>query len=231
MEKALTLVQGLDPIGVGARDLKECLLLQLDTLDGDISLPRLIVNRQYQARVAQHARAQKNPAEAQFLEGCLAGAQWLIRALDQRASTILKVASEIVSQQAAFFEHGVAQLRPMTLRSVADAIEVHESTVSRVTSNKYLACDRGTFELKYFFSSGVHSSDGSDDAAMAAVKAKLKALIDTEPPLKPLSDDKLVELLRQEGHDLARRTVTKYREAMHIPSSYDRRRRNLVKAA
>ena len=195
------------------------------------TLPRLIVNRQYQARVAQHARAQKNPAEAQFLEGCLAGAQWLIRALDQRASTILKVASEIVSQQAAFFEHGVAQLRPMTLRSVADAIEVHESTVSRVTSNKYLACDRGTFELKYFFSSGVHSSDGSDDAAMAAVKAKLKALIDTEPPLKPLSDDKLVELLRQEGHDLARRTVTKYREAMHIPSSYDRRRRNLVKAA
>ncbi|WP_448577960.1 RNA polymerase factor sigma-54 [Thermaurantiacus sp.] len=195
------------------------------------TLPRLIVNRQYQAHIARHAAQRSNPGEARFLDTCLAQAQWLIRALDQRANTILKVASEIVAQQAGFFEHGVAHLRPLTLKAVADAIEVHESTVSRVTSNKYLACDRGTFELKYFFSSGVHSNDGSDDVAMAAVKAKLKALIDSEPPLKPLSDDKLVELLRQEGHDLARRTVTKYRESMHIPSSYDRRRRNLVKAA
>lgn len=195
------------------------------------TLPRLIVNRQYQAQIARHAVHRSSSGEARFLDSCLTQAQWLIRALDQRANTILKVAGEIVAQQSAFFEHGVAHLRPLTLKSVADAIEVHESTVSRVTSNKYLSCDRGTFELKYFFSSAVHSNDGSDDVAMAAVKAKLKALIDAEPPLKPLSDDKLVELLRQEGHDLARRTVTKYREAMHIPSSYDRRRRNVVKAA
>jgi RNA polymerase sigma-54 factor len=195
------------------------------------TLPRIIVNRQYQARIARHAENHHDRRERQFLDACLAQAQWLIRALDQRASTILKVATEIVRQQSAFFDHGVEHLRPLTMRAVADAIEVHESTVSRVASNKYLSCDRGTFEFKFFFSSGVHAAGGGEDAAIEAVKAKLKALIDAEEPLKPLSDDRLVELLRTEGHELARRTVAKYREAMHIPSSYDRRRRALVNAA
>ena len=122
--------------------------------------------------------------------------------------------------------------RAPTLKQIAETIEMHESTVSRVTSNKYLACDRGVFELKYFFTTALQSSEGGGvDAAAEAVRQKLKTLIEAEPPLKPLSDDKLVEALKKEGYDLARRTVTKYREAMGIPSSFDRRRRALVKAA
>lgn len=195
------------------------------------TLPRLIVNRRYQAVIAAHAASRGDRAERQFLEGCLASAQWLIRALDQRASTILKVASEIVTQQAGFFAHGVSHLRPLTLRQVADATGVHESTVSRVTSNKYLSCARGVFELKYFFSSAVHSADGGEDVAIAAVKARIRALIEAEEPLKPLSDSDLHALLEKEGHALSRRTVAKYREAMGIPSSFDRRRRALVRAA
>jgi RNA polymerase sigma-54 factor len=192
-------------------------------------VPRLIVNRQYQARIATHATRHHDRAERQFLDQCLTQAQWLIKALDQRANTILKVATEIVAQQAAFFEHGVSHLKPLTLRAVAEATEVHESTVSRVTSNKYLSCERGTFELKYFFSSAVPTT--GEDVAIAAVKARLRALIEGEDPMKPLSDDKLVELLRRDGYDLARRTITKYREAMDLPSSFDRRRRALVRAA
>lgn len=193
------------------------------------TLPRLIVNRQYQVRVAGRAAGAK--PERQFLDSCMAQAQWLMKALDQRATTIMKVAVALVEEQQAFFEKGVAHLKPLTLRQIADAIEMHESTVSRVTSNKYLACDRGVFELKYFFTNAIHSSDGGADASAEAVRQRLKALIDSEAPLKPLSDDKLVELLKKEGHDLARRTVTKYREAMGIPSSFDRRRRALVRAA
>jgi RNA polymerase sigma-54 factor len=158
-------------------------------------------------------------------------AQWLMKALDQRATTIMKVAIALVEEQQAFFEKGVAHLKPLALRQIADTIEMHESTVSRVTSNKYLACDRGVFELKYFFTNAIQSSDGGVDASAEAVRQRLKALIDAEEPLKPLSDDKLVELLKKDGHDLARRTVTKYREAMGIPSSFDRRRRALVRAA
>ncbi|WP_448585098.1 RNA polymerase factor sigma-54 [Thermaurantiacus sp.] len=193
------------------------------------TLPRLIVNRNYQAEIEAHARCHGSRAERQFLQQCVSQAQWLIRALDQRASTILKVATEIVAQQAAFFEHGISHLRPLTLRAVADATGVHESTVSRVTSNKFLSSERGTFELKFFFSSAVHTS--GEDVAIAAVKARLKALIEAEDPLKPLSDDRLVDLLRREGYDLARRTVTKYREAMAIPSSFARRRRAIVRSA
>ncbi|MFQ3594623.1 MAG: RNA polymerase factor sigma-54 [Sphingomonadaceae bacterium] len=195
------------------------------------TLPRLIVNRQYQAFVAAHAAGAGNKAEKQFLDGCLSSAQWLIRALDQRASTILKVASEIVKVQAGFFAHGVAHLKPMTLRQIAEATEVHESTVSRVTSNKYLSCERGVFELKYFFSSAVHSSDGGEDVAMEAVKARIRALIEAEPPMKPLSDNDLHTILEKEGFSLSRRTVAKYREAMHIPSSFDRKRQAVVRAA
>ncbi len=197
------------------------------------TLPRLIVNRHYHARIAAHSTrvGGKSRPERQFLESCLSQAHWLMKALDQRATTIMKVGIALVEEQQAFFEHGVQHLKPLTLRQIADRIEMHESTVSRVTSNKYLACDRGVFELKYFFTNAIHSSDGGVDASAEAVRQRLKALIDAEEPLKPLSDDKLVELLKRDGHDLARRTVTKYREALGIPSSFDRRRRALVRSA
>lgn len=199
------------------------------------TLPRLIVNRQYQARISAHVSngpANRSKPERQFLDSCLAQAHWLMKALDQRATTIMKVAMALLEEQRGFFEHGVSHLKPLTLKQIAETIEMHESTVSRVTSNKYLSCDRGVFELKYFFTSAIQSSDsGGVDASAEAVRQKLKSLIEAEPPLKPLSDDKLVEALKKEGYDLARRTVTKYREAMGIPSSFDRRRRALVKAA
>ncbi|MFN3370163.1 MAG: RNA polymerase factor sigma-54 [Sphingomonadaceae bacterium] len=198
------------------------------------TLPRLVVNRQYQARIAAHAShlgGSRARPERQFLDQCLAQASWLMKALDQRAGTILKVAIALVEAQQGFFERGVAGLKPLTLRQLADQIGLHESTVSRVTSNKYLACDRGVFELKYFFTTAIHAAGVGANASAEAVRQRLKALIDAEEPLKPLSDDKLVELLKRDGYDLARRTVTKYREAMGIPSSFDRRRRALVKAA
>lgn len=198
------------------------------------TLPRLVVNRRYQARIAAHAShlgGSRARPERQFLDQCLAQASWLMKALDQRAGTILKVAIALVEAQRDFFERGVAGLKPLTLRQIADEVGLHESTVSRVTSNKYLACDRGVFELKYFFTTAIHAADGGADASAEAVRQRLKALIEGEEPLKPLSDDKLVELLKRDGYDLARRTVTKYREAMGIPSSFDRRRRALVKAA
>ena len=144
-----------------------------------------------------------------------------MKALDQRAQTIVKVATEIVRAQQGFFEGGVAALRPLTLAKVADAIDMHESTVSRVTSNKYLACERGNYELKYFFGSGV-ASDSGEGAAAEAVKAAIGQLIGEEDEI--LSDDILVDLLKQRGFDLARRTVAKYREAMGIGSSIQRRR-------
>ncbi len=198
------------------------------------TLPRLVVNRQYQARIAAHAShlgGSRARPERQFLDQCLTQASWLMKALDQRAGTILKVAIALVEAQQGFFERGVAGLKPLTLRQIADQVGLHESTVSRVTSNKYLACERGVFELKYFFTTAIHAADGGADASAEAVRQRLKALIEAEVALKPLSDDKLVELLKRDGYDLARRTVTKYRESMGIPSSFDRRRRALVKAA
>ncbi|MEO0689429.1 MAG: RNA polymerase factor sigma-54 [Pseudomonadota bacterium] len=184
------------------------------------TLPRLVVNRDYYVELSEgHSNAEANS----WLKEKLADAHWLIRALDQRQRTILKTASEIVKQQEGFFRRGVSELRPLTLREVADEIEMHESTVSRVTSNKYLWCERGTFELKYFFSSGVASSDG-EGASSEAIKARIKALTDAEDPKKVLSDQALVDLLKEEGFDLARRTVAKYREAIGIGSSAQRRR-------
>ncbi len=191
------------------------------------TLPRVIVNRRYQAELK--ARERKRP-DRQFVDQCVQQAGWLVRALDQRATTILKVATALVGAQRGFFEHGVARLRPLTLRQIAEEVGLHESTVSRVTSNKYLSCARGVFELKYFFTTGIHATSG-EDASAESVRQRIRALIEAEPPLKPLSDDKLVEKLRAEGIELARRTVTKYREALHIPSSFDRRRRALVDAA
>ena len=184
------------------------------------TLPKLIVNRGYFVELNAGATSKESQG---WLKEKLADAHWLIRALDQRQKTILKTAAEIVKQQDGFFRRGVAELRPLTLREVAEQIEMHESTVSRVTSNKYLACARGTFELKYFFTSGVASADG-EGASSAAIKARIKALIDAETAKNILSDQQLAEMLQKEGFDLARRTVAKYREAIGLGSSAERRR-------
>ncbi|MBU6268408.1 MAG: RNA polymerase factor sigma-54 [Sphingomonadales bacterium] len=304
VEAALTLVQSLDPTGVGARNLAECIALQakeadrydpamarlIDNLDllarGDLArlkrmcgvddedfadmlaelrgydpkpglqfggsagegvvpdvlvsprgdggwnvainqatLPRLLVNRSYYLEM-RGACADKG-AKA-WLSEKLADANWLLKALDQRQKTILKVAGEIVTRQEGFFRHGVAHLKPLTLRAVAEAIRMHESTVSRVTSNKYLHCERGTFELKYFFTSGVASSDGEGAVSAEAVKAAIRQLIEAEDPKAILSDDTLVDLLKGRGFDLARRTVAKYREAIGLGSSVQRRRQKAL---
>jgi RNA polymerase sigma-54 factor len=297
-ERALAVVQSLDPTGVGARSLAECLALQakeadrydpcmarlIDNLElvarGDVTrlkrmcevddedfadmlaelraydprpglryggggeaavtpdillhpagtgwdialneatLPRLIVNRSYYLQLKQDG----GKVAESWLKEQLSEANWLLKALDQRAKTILKVAAEIVKRQEGFFRRGVSELKPLTLRAVAEAIDLHESTVSRVTSNKYLACPRGTFELKYFFTSGVATADGEGAASAEAVKAAIRALIEAEDPKDILSDDTLVDLLKEKGFDLARRTVAKYREAMGIGSSVQRRR-------
>lgn len=189
------------------------------------TLPRLLINRSYYAELAGGVQDKASKA---WLAECLAGANWLVKALDQRQKTILKVASEIVKQQEAFFRSGVAHLRPLTLRAVAEAIGMHESTVSRVTSNKYLSCARGVYELKYFFTSGIASSDGGEAVSAQAVKSRIKALIGAEDAHRILSDDTLVELLRAEGFDIARRTVAKYREALGIGSSVQRRRQKAL---
>ncbi len=300
VEDALLLVQSLDPTGVGARSLSECLMLQakeadrydpcmarlIDNLDlvargefprlkrmcdvddedfaemlaelreydpkpgmrfgtdteravtpdvllsessdsgwdialNEETLPRLVVNRGYYLELKDGATDKESRA---WLKEKVADANWLIKALDQRQKTILKVSAEIVKQQDGFFRRGVSELKPLTLRAVADAIEMHESTVSRVTSNKYLHCARGTFELKYFFTSGVGGGADGEGASSESVKARIKALTDAEDAKKILSDDKLVEILKGEGFDIARRTVAKYREAMGIGSSVQRRR-------
>ncbi|QZH74005.1 MAG: RNA polymerase factor sigma-54 [Erythrobacter sp.] len=300
VERALALVQSLDPTGVGARSLSECLALQakeadrydpcmkvmIDNLDlvakgavaqikricgvddedfadmlaelrsynpkpglmfggsasaavvpdillsegksggwdiqlNEASLPRLVVNRGYYVELRNGCTGKDAKA---WLSERLADANWLIKALDQRQKTILKTAAEIVKQQEGFFRKGVAHLRPLTLKTVAEAIEMHESTVSRVTSNKFLHCARGTFELKYFFTSGVGGGEDGEGASAETVKARIKALCDAEEAGNILSDDALVDLLKAEGFDLARRTVAKYREAIGIGSSVQRRR-------
>ena len=303
-EAALELVQSLDPTGVGARTLSECITLQareadrydpamarlIDNLDlvargefarlkrmcgvddedfadmlGELrgydpkpglqfgggegaavtpdllvtaradggwdivinqaTLPRLVINRAYYVELKG---ACDDKAARGWLSEKLADANWLIKALDQRQKTILKVASELVRQQDGFFRRGVSQLRPLTLRAVAEAIGMHESTVSRVTSNKYLTCDRGTFELKYFFTSGVGAVDGEGGASAEAVKAAIRQLIDGEDAKAILSDDTLVDLLKAKGFDVARRTVAKYREAIGLGSSVQRRRQKAL---
>jgi RNA polymerase sigma-54 factor len=304
VEQALALVQGLDPPGVGARSLAECLALQaraadrydpamarlIDNLDllskgrvndlkricgvddedfadmvrelraydpkpgcqfsgaaaedvtpdvfvrrtptgyavelNQATLPRLLVNRRYYQELKSGPQDKRSRA---WLSECLQSANWLVKALDQRARTIVKVVSEVVKRQQGFFDRGVSAMKPMTLREVAEAIEMHESTVSRVTSNKYLLCDRGLYELKYFFGSGVASAEG-DGAAAEAVKAAIREVIDAETEI--LSDDAIAGLLKRRGFDVARRTVVKYREAMGIGSSIQRRRqRKIVGAA
>jgi RNA polymerase sigma-54 factor len=192
------------------------------------TLPRVLVDRSYYVELSA---ARQDKTSRAWLSDCLASANWLVKALDQRARTIVKVATEIVKQQEAFFAHGVEQLRPLTLRTVADAIEMHESTVSRVTSNKYLSCARGTFELKYFFTSAIQSSEGGDAVSAQAVKSHIAKLIAAEDPAAILSDDTLVTLLRERGFDIARRTVAKYREALGLGSSVQRRRQQAISGA
>ncbi len=186
------------------------------------TLPRLLIDRRYHARVAGSARTE---SEKTFVSDCLASANWLVKSLDQRAKTILKVASEIVRQQDGFFAFGVEHLRPLNLKTVADAIGMHESTVSRVTSNKYISTPRGLFEMKFFFTSAIASSDGGEAHSAESVRHKIRQLIDAEKEAQGvLSDDRIVEILKEAGVDIARRTVAKYREAMRIPSSVERRR-------
>jgi len=299
VEASLELVQGFDPIGIAARDLAECLKLQLieknrydpaiagllqnldllarrdfdslvercgvsfdDVLDmvdevraldprparrfdttpaqtviADVfvkerpdgsfaielnpdALPKVLINQTYQAIVASGGDARSN----KFITDCLSDANWLVRSLEQRAQTILKVMVEIVRQQDGFFVNGVSHLRPMSLKQVADAVEMHESTISRVTSNKYVLTTRGMFELKFFFTASLASTDGSEAHSAEAVRQKIRKLIDDERVDKVLSDDAIVELLCAEGVEIARRTVAKYREAMNIASSVQRRR-------
>jgi RNA polymerase sigma-54 factor len=300
VEAVLGVLHGFDPVGVGARDLAECLSLQLkakDRLDpamqalltrldlvarrdmaqltalcsvdaDDISdmiseirqlnpkpglafgsepvtpvvpdvfvrvgpdgawlvelnsdtLPRLLVNNQYFGTVLKNARDKDSK---NYLADCLNTANWLVKSLDQRARTILKVASEIVRHQDAFLAHGVRHLRPLNLRIIADAISMHESTVSRVTSNKYISTPRGLFELKYFFTASIQSIDGAESHSAEAVRDRIREMIENEQPREILSDDRIVALLTADGVNIARRTVAKYREALRIPSSVERRR-------
>lgn len=185
------------------------------------TLPKVLVNHAYHAELTA---AVKTPDGKEFIAECIGNANWLTKSLDQRAQTILKVATEIVKQQDMFFAEGVEHLRPLNLKTVAEAIKMHESTISRVTSNKYLMCDQGIFELKYFFSSSITSSDGDEGHASQSVKHKIKQLVEMESPRKVLSDDQIVLQLQETGIEIARRTVAKYREAMRIPSSVQRRR-------
>lgn len=298
-EAVLKTVQGFEPTGVGARDLAECLGLQLKELDRldpamaallanldlvarrDISglctrcgvdaedihdmiaeiraltpkpglafgsdpvqpvvpdvfvkegqdgawhielnsetLPRLLVNSRYYSKVTKQAR---DKGSKEYLSDCLNNANWLVKSLDQRARTILKVSSEIVRQQDGFLTYGVRHLRPLNLRTIADAIGMHESTVSRVTSNKYIATPRGVFELKYFFTAAIQSVNGAESHSAEAVRDRIRELIEGEAS-EILSDDRIVALLTADGVNIARRTVAKYREAMRIPSSVERRR-------
>ena len=186
------------------------------------TLPRLLVDQRYHARVSASARTDQ---EKTFVSDCAAQASWLVKSLDQRAKTILKVSSEIVRQQDAFLAYGVEHLRPLNLKTVADAIGMHESTVSRVTSNKYIATPRGVFEMKFFFTSAIQATEGGEAHSAESVRHKIRQLIDAEASETQVhSDDRIVEILKEAGVDIARRTVAKYREAMRIPSSVERRR-------
>jgi len=184
------------------------------------SLPRVLVDNHYYAKISAQTNSKR---EKQYIADQFQSANWLVKSLHQRATTILKVASELVIQQGGFFAKGIQYLKPLVLRDIADAIEMHESTVSRVTSNKYMATPRGIFELKYFFTPAIAATGGGVHSA-ESVRHRIRTLIDAEEPKKILSDDKIVDILKTEGIEIARRTVAKYRESMHIPSSVQRRR-------
>ena len=193
-------------------------------LNGE-TLPRVLINNRY---FSQISRGTTREEDKSYLTECHSKATWLVRSLDQRAKTILKVAREIVRQQEGFFVHGIQHLRPLNLKTVADAIEMHESTVSRVTSNKYIATLRGVFELKYFFTTAIGSVEGGEAHSAETVRYCIKELIEDETPRNVLSDDRIVAMLKRRGIDIARRTVAKYRESLNIPSSVQRRREKKV---
>ena len=188
------------------------------------TLPRILINARYLAHVRRGATGK---TDRDYIAEQYSAATWLVKALHQRATTILKVSSEIVRRQEAFFDRGVRELRPLTLRDVAVAVGMHESTISRVTSNKYIATPRGLYELKYFFTTAIAGTDDSASHSAEAVRFRIRALIDAEVPPDVLSDDKIVDLLRADGIDIARRTIAKYREALHIAASLQRRREKM----
>jgi len=189
------------------------------------TLPKVLVNGSYYAELTTMGGNKEAKA---YISECYSNASWLVKALDQRARTILKVATELVKQQEAFFSLGVRHLKPLNLKAIAEAIEMHESTVSRVTANKYLGTSRGIFDMKYFFTSAISSADGGEMVSAESVRDQIRELIDGEDPKKILSDDKIVDILRAKGVDIARRTVAKYREAMNISSSVQRRRQKNI---
>lgn len=189
------------------------------------TLPRVLVNQSYVVDITRSAKTKEDKA---FVAEKLQAANWLVKALHQRAETILKVSTELVKQQDLFFRRGVAHLKPLILRNVAEAIEMHESTVSRVTTNKYISTPRGIFELKYFFTQALPSSSGEGTHSAESVRYRIKALIDGEAPSNVLSDDRIVEILRADGIEVARRTVAKYRDSLNIPSSVQRRRQKAL---
>jgi RNA polymerase sigma-54 factor len=192
------------------------------------TLPRLLVNQQYHTLVSTRPQ---NKAERDYLNDRLAAANWLVKTLHQRATTIMKVASEIVRQQENFLLHGIQHLKPMIRRDIAEAIGMHESTVSRVTTNKYMATPRGLFELRYFFSAAIQGANGTGSHSAESVRSRIKELVDAEPADEILSDDRLVAILQRQGIDIARRTVAKYRESLKIPSSVQRRREKALRSS
>ena len=185
------------------------------------ALPRVLLSKSYFARVSKHT---KGTEQASFVDEAWTSANWLVRALDQRSKTILKVASEIVRQQDGFFAYGVTYLRPLNLKQIGEAVSLHESTISRVTSNKFMATPRGLFEMKYFFTAAISGADGAEAHSSEAVRHRIKQLVDVENANSVLSDDALVDKLREAGIEIARRTVAKYRDSLRIPSSAARRR-------
>ena len=189
------------------------------------TMPRVLVNQSFHAHVLAHS----GRTDRTFVAEQMQSASWLVKALAQRAQTILRVAAEIVRRQDAFFTHGISQLRPLILRTVAEEVELHESTVSRVTANKYIATPRGVFELKFFFTQSIGGTDGEAHSA-ESVRHRIRALVDAEASDDILSDDAIVRMLREEGVDIARRTVAKYRDALHIPSSVQRKRDKALSA-
>lgn len=192
------------------------------------TLPRVLVSGQFSRHLANGAAAAMSREDKAYVQERLASANWLVKSLQQRAATILRVSTEIVRRQDGFFRHGVAALKPLILRDIAETVEMHESTVSRVTSNKWIATPRGTLELKWFFTNAIAATDGADGHSAEAVRHRIRDLIGAETAARVLSDDQLVVLLKREGVDIARRTVAKYREQLGIPSSVQRRRDKAV---
>ncbi len=185
------------------------------------TLPRVLINNRYYMKIQSQVLGEKDKV---YIAKCYQSANWLVKALHQRAQTILKVATKIVQHQEDFIEKGVQFLRPLVLREIAETLNIHESTVSRVTNNKYISTPRGTFELKYFFSSAVRATSAGHSPSSKSIRFQIKHLVGNERPDNVLSDDKIVKILRDDGINIARRTVAKYREVMRIPSSVQRRR-------